>query len=459
MHFVKKASIPLFLICVCLSHIHQGTLAVDAVRYAHIAQLIVEDGNWFSLYDAYDERPYANKPPLLFWILAGLFKVFGFSTFIAKLPSCLFAFSGMLLLWHFAKQYAGERTALFVLVAFALSPFTGKDLIDLNFEGFAFFGSLLSLVSLFYWDKTRNSSFGFLYGVGLFFLLQSKPPYVLLVLLPTVVWLLFVVREIPVKCFLLAIPFSFLGVSWFFLAGDEYASAAVQNQVEGPLTLTRGFFYNIYLWILGFFEEFPFAATGGVWGIFTLVFSWKRISAFQKLLIIWVSFMIPVILLVDGRPRYLLIPVLPLLLISGEVFSRMIPFSDIAVLKKALFFVSLLLVLLFAVGGVLIHRSDTLVILAKKHSILIDAGLGICSDHKKDYRNWSAAKNTQLLMRLETGKEISVKHSGELLESRSEEEFLVNARCFDRLQVSDLEIEVLEEFSKGVRKIRLGKSG
>ena len=79
-----RHSLPvLFLLGVmCFSHIHHGSIAADAVRYAYIAYHIVVSGDGISLYDARTESLYVNKPPLLFWLLAVCYKLFGFSTFI-----------------------------------------------------------------------------------------------------------------------------------------------------------------------------------------------------------------------------------------------------------------------------------------------------------------------------------------------------------------------------------------
>ena len=106
----------LFAAAVCFSHIHQGTIAVDAIRYSAIASNILESGDWIHLYDRFTESAYANKPPLLFWSLAGIFHTVGFSTFAAKFPAVLFTFLSMLLVWRIWSKLGGEAAGLWAIL-------------------------------------------------------------------------------------------------------------------------------------------------------------------------------------------------------------------------------------------------------------------------------------------------------------------------------------------------------
>ena len=92
-HDKRLSILPLLavVISLCFTHIHQGTLSIDGIRYASIASYIGKTGELFRLVDDYSGVAYANKPPVLFWLVALSFKVFGFSTFAAKLPGAIFA--------------------------------------------------------------------------------------------------------------------------------------------------------------------------------------------------------------------------------------------------------------------------------------------------------------------------------------------------------------------------------
>lgn len=449
-------SVPLFIVSICFSHLHHGTIAVDAIRYAHISKLILENGDWINLYDAYDERPYANKPPLLFWILALFIKAFGFSTFVAKLPAVLFAFAGMLLLWYLANKCFGERAALFTIIGLAVSPFTGKALIDLNFEGMVLFGTLLCLVSIFHWEKSKSPYWGILYGLGLLFLLQSKPPYIILVLIPTAFWMFFIIKNVPWAFAFFAIPFSGLGASWFILAGSSYTQAALQNQVEGPLTISKSMIENSFLWLKGLVENFPFAAIAGIPGLYLVFRSRKTLTLFHKLLLLWPTLAIPIILLVDNRARYLFIPVIPLLIFGGLQISKLPLLPKTENILKALLAISVLSTVIFVFTNIEIHRSDSLIRFVENNPTILGEDIKFCSDHKKDYRNWSAAKDTLLLFRLELGKSPVIVHSGEIQPSSGEAiELYANDKCFKRLKEIFPNLQTLMEDPTGVRKIMI----
>jgi len=445
----------LFLLCACFTHIHQGTLAVDAIRYAHISRLILESGDWFRLYDAYDEVMYSNKPPFLMWCLALLFKLFGFSTFIAKFPSALFAFLAGLVLWALSKNRYGEKAGICSVLLLVISPFFGKDLVDLNFESIAFLGVLLCLKSLADWDRSRSNLSAWLFGLGLLLLLQSKPPYILLVLLPVGVWFIFVVKEVPWKFFLNALPLTFLGALWFIVAGDSYVDAAIANQIEDPLTISKGYFRNSYLWLKGILNTFPLISILGIYGIYKLIRSWSSITSFERLLVLWFIPALLILLLVDSRPRYLMVPFTPLFLIGGVVVDRSFNWLSFRYLKFFMLSASLVCILLFSVLGLKIHRANDFVSAMRSDPLLLDSTVPLCMDDKKEHRNWAQAKSTRLLLNLEFGKSFEVLHSQEIIENNITAEYLVSKSCYNSLKSKGLKTEILNEYPKSVSKIRV----
>ncbi len=105
-------------------------MGVDAAQYAGMARDMLStehrppDASWLKLYYRGDD--YLDKPPLLFWLSALSFKVFGVHNWSYKLPSILFALLGMYSTYRFAKLYHPEvlaRTASLMFgssVAFVL---------------------------------------------------------------------------------------------------------------------------------------------------------------------------------------------------------------------------------------------------------------------------------------------------------------------------------------------------
>jgi 4-amino-4-deoxy-L-arabinose transferase-like glycosyltransferase len=103
-----------------LSRLWEGDLFRDEVLYAAVAKQIVLRHDWLNLYLGDD--PYWRKPPLLFWLAAGAYKVAGISTFSAKIFPALFGVGACVALYLLARRLVGERTALLAALVLATTP-------------------------------------------------------------------------------------------------------------------------------------------------------------------------------------------------------------------------------------------------------------------------------------------------------------------------------------------------
>jgi 4-amino-4-deoxy-L-arabinose transferase-like glycosyltransferase len=92
----------------------------DEVLYAAVAKGIGVHRDWLNLYIGDD--PYWNKPPLSFWLAAAAYRVFGLSTFSARLFTVLFTVLSCLALYLLARRLFGQRTALLSALVFATTP-------------------------------------------------------------------------------------------------------------------------------------------------------------------------------------------------------------------------------------------------------------------------------------------------------------------------------------------------
>lgn len=90
---------------------------VDAAQYASIAREMLERGDWLHVTNRYQD--YLDKPPLLFWLSALSFKVFGISNFAYKLPSLLFALLGIFSTYKLGKLLYSEKTGMLSALMFA----------------------------------------------------------------------------------------------------------------------------------------------------------------------------------------------------------------------------------------------------------------------------------------------------------------------------------------------------
>ena len=92
-------------------------MEVDAAQYASIAREMLERGEYLQVTNRYVD--YLDKPPLLFWLSALSFKVFGISNVAFKLPSLLFAILGIFSTYKLGKLLYTEQTGLLAALIFA----------------------------------------------------------------------------------------------------------------------------------------------------------------------------------------------------------------------------------------------------------------------------------------------------------------------------------------------------
>jgi 4-amino-4-deoxy-L-arabinose transferase-like glycosyltransferase len=93
----------------------------DEGRYAEIGREMLTSGEW--IVPMLNQKPYLDKPPLFYWLLAGSFHLFGTSEQSARLVPALCAFLTVAGTFWFGRRILGARAAL--LSAFALTLMAG----------------------------------------------------------------------------------------------------------------------------------------------------------------------------------------------------------------------------------------------------------------------------------------------------------------------------------------------
>ena len=78
-------------------------MEVDAAQYASMSRVMSVSPDWLQLH--WREHDYLDKPPLLFWLSALSFKLFGVHNWSYKLPSILFAFAGVYATFRFTRLF------------------------------------------------------------------------------------------------------------------------------------------------------------------------------------------------------------------------------------------------------------------------------------------------------------------------------------------------------------------
>lgn len=136
-----------------LGPIRMGDLpGYDDALYSHIAKTIVKSGDWINIQS--NGGPALEHPPLFVWMQATLFSIFGFSDFLAKLPSALCGWGSVLLVYWVALRLVGAELvavlAMFVLTATAyFVKYTAHAMTDVPF-------TFLFLCAVWAWLKTED---------------------------------------------------------------------------------------------------------------------------------------------------------------------------------------------------------------------------------------------------------------------------------------------------------------
>ena len=128
-----RDSLPLALLAIGIlaGRLAEGDLIGDPVIYAAVAKSVLVRGDWMTLHLA--GQPFFDKPPLVIWLAALSFKLFGVSVWSARLPGVLLAIGSCLVLARLGAALFDERLGLAAGAVLALTP------------GFVRFGSTLLL--------------------------------------------------------------------------------------------------------------------------------------------------------------------------------------------------------------------------------------------------------------------------------------------------------------------------
>lgn len=151
-----------------------GGVMGDAGTYASLAREIYTSGDWINL--KIHGEPYMQKPPLLFWLGAASFHIFGVSLFAFKFPVFLVSLVGVYATYRLAKIWYGRQIGqvaalilLFSEIYFLFNNDIHTDTILTSFNTF----TLWQLSEYIQQKKWKNLLLGFT-GVGL--TVMSKGP-------------------------------------------------------------------------------------------------------------------------------------------------------------------------------------------------------------------------------------------------------------------------------------------
>ncbi len=164
-------------------------------RYAEIARIMAETGDWITPWFNYDV-PFWGKPPLSFWCQALSINLFGENEFAVRFPSLLVTLIVLVLIYRVSKRLSNQQTGLWSVLIYgtcALSyVLAGAVLTD----PFLTLATTLALASVIEVSSRNKSISQTLWSYGLFLaivigLLAKGPIAVILLGAPIFVWLVF----------------------------------------------------------------------------------------------------------------------------------------------------------------------------------------------------------------------------------------------------------------------------
>ncbi len=303
------------------------------LRYAEVAREMIRSGEW--VVPCLNGQVYIDKPPLLFWLIAIPSSLYGYVTpFLAKLPSALSAWIGVVLLFLWGRRTYGTERSGFIAGGVLLSTYqyfhqarVAKT--DILLCLFIVLSLYLFYVAYVEAGKRRCLLYGlsfFSMGLGVL----TKGP---LGLVPLLIIGVFLLKERRWQLlfsgeFIVGYGILMLMVlPWILLFLDRVGFGKSVTVVKEAHVLTRHapvYFYFIQIWG----QFFP-------WSVlfpFLFFYLWKQRTIFwnskESFFIIWFLVVFIVITLFKYRTSRYLLPALPpvALMMGGAWRKRMLYF-------------------------------------------------------------------------------------------------------------------------------------
>jgi len=151
----------------------------DAAQYASISREMADKGNFLQV--THRGIDYLDKPPLLFWLSAIFFKIFGVSHFAYRLPSFLIMVLGVYSTFRLGRLLYNPKTGLVAALFFATNQTTFLILQDVRTDAI-----LAALVVFTIWQLTeylrRGDKWAFVLGfIGIGVGMLQKGPIALMI--------------------------------------------------------------------------------------------------------------------------------------------------------------------------------------------------------------------------------------------------------------------------------------
>ena len=338
-----------------------GLLEPDEGRYSEIPREMIESSDW--IVPKLNGVLYFEKPPLVYWLVAISFKVFGYNEFAGRFPGAFLGAIGIFLTYFLARRMYGKKCAFYssLILLTSLEYFFVSRIILLDIP-LAFFITLTFSSFYFYLTSEKRSKFWLiLFYIGMALGTLTKGPVA--IVLPVGILFVFLLLTSNLKYFIsdkthfagLAV-FSVLTVPWFILVTIREPSFFnfffIREHVLRFLTNEHNrnepFYYFFLIILAGFFPwivYIPFSLKRYL-KVFPLsVFKDKELNKFL-FLFLWSAGIFGFFSISGSKLVAYIVPIFPAIsIMAGLLIAHII--DDKAVLRKEHYVIFSLLIILF----------------------------------------------------------------------------------------------------------------
>jgi 4-amino-4-deoxy-L-arabinose transferase-like glycosyltransferase len=301
---------------------------VDETRYMTVAWEMFSHHDW--LLPTLNFEPYHHKPPILFWLIMGLWSVFGVSQTVAMIAPYLIAFAVSCALIKLAQllQPASKQIPLLAILLFTGSlPFALYShliMFDMLLSIFA----LLGLIAVWQFAQTGRWLYIGLFGIAVGLGVLAKGPVILLHTLPVVILARFwVARDTfqiswgrwALAFFLGTLLGAAIALSWAIPAairgGPEFTEKIFWGQTAGRVANSFDHQKPVW-WYLPILPllTLPWLIHAGAWKGFRTLLKDTAVTTSQQALRFLACWMVPAFVifsLISGKQPHYLLPLVP----------------------------------------------------------------------------------------------------------------------------------------------------
>jgi len=318
-----------FILYICLLSV-MPQMEPDEARYSLIASAMNQSGNYVTPH--IKNTIYLEKPPLVSWATAILFKIFGENDFAARLFAALCAWGCILIAYFMGRHFRDEKTGLYaaMLLTISLFPFIlgHINVLDMPLTFFTCLSIWLGYLAM--QEQKKYLFYLFYFACALAFLIKG----VIGVVFPfgiLVIWLLWAGRLRQIWQLLSPVGiiiFLIVVCPWLILAQKENPDFLwfffVREHLLRFTTKMHGKTEPFYFYL-------PIIAGGVIPWAFYLIKAWKnkyiKESLFNtdenKLLVVW-FFLIFIFYTISSSKlvTYIAPLFLPIALFAGCIFKK-----------------------------------------------------------------------------------------------------------------------------------------